>query len=485
MITDLTNKTSEETAEQIALIYEDRKWTYRELHADVSRIAAHLFADGYHAGDRILIHLENGYEIVVCVLACIKIGLIIVQSYPDFSPADFRYMAENSGFRGMITSTPLYSKVATLPVHTLYLIENLFSSRLEKATCPSFTPDPQQPLLISYTSGTTAKRKGVIQTYHSVASSMESIVHSLGKSAFERPMMYSSLGNNGAWMFLILPTFWLNGTLIITSNAKPETVLAAIAKERPTFCFTFSFYLNQLIHHPDAKKTDFSSFKVILVGGDIVTRKLCEDFYATTHLFVSQGFGMTESQCALMELIHDPAKMGSLGLPAHGVEAKIIDAQGNELPSGATGQLLIKREATTPGYWNFPEETALTLRNGWLYTGDLAMKDTDGYYWFKGRIKTLIIHDAQNISPIEVEEAICKHPSVQAAGVLGIPDEKWGQSVKAFIELKSHAHLTILQLQLFLEAHLAPYKIPTEIVFVEKLPRTITGKIERKALPSL
>ncbi len=494
-ITDITKK-SPESALKIALIQGEKKWTYHELHEASDHIAANLLINGYQHGDRILICLENGFEIAVSVLACFKIGLIIVQSHPDFSAAELSYIAENSGFRGIISSRSLYLKLKQLQgMHSVYLTDlreaegkvQPFHNLLRKPErpLPSLRIDPKQPILISYTSGTTAKRKGVIHTYHSIETTMKSVLKTFGPEIFERPLIFSSMGNNGMIMVFLLPAFWLDGTLILGLSPKVEVILEVIDKERPTFFFSFPFYLKQLIHHPNAQKVDFRSVKLILVGGDIVTRELCDEFLAIAKVPLRQGFGMTESHCVFANLSDDPTKLGSMGHPGYGIEVKIIDDQGQSVPHDVIGQLAVKWEGNTIGYWNFPDETKKALHEGWLYTGDLAMQDRDGFFWFKGRIKNIITRLNRHISPIEVEEEICRHPAVRGAGVIGIPDKEFGQAVKAFVELKPEKKVTASELRHFLKDLLAPHKIPTEIAFVEKIPRTLTGKVDRKALESL
>ncbi len=495
-ITDLTNKQSSTIANKIALIHGKEQWTYHQLHEAINNVAANLLIDGFKSGDRILLCLENSFELVVSILACFKVGIIIVHSYTDYSTAELNYIAENSAFCGIISSLDLFPKMKQLKnMRAVYLINANFndntikpySTLLKKTSVnlPQFNLNSEQPISISYTSGTTAARKGVIHTYKSIASTMECVVKSLGSSIFERPLINLSLGSNTIVMVMLLPGFWLNGTVILTVDDQFSTVLATIEKECATYFVSFPFYLKQLIHHPDAQKTNFSSLKLALVGGDKVTKELCDSFFAITKLSLTAGFGMTESACILLNLSKEHSKEGSLGQPIYGVEAKIIDNHGNKVPNNVIGQLVIKREALMTGYWNFPEETAKALHNGWLYTGDLAIKDDEGFYWFKGRIKNIIVCDAENISPIEVEEAICQHPAVQAAGVTGIDDEKLGQIVKAFVELKPETHLTAESLKVFLKDLLSPYKIPREIVFVTQLPRTLTGKVERKKLNDL
>ncbi len=479
-ITDLSNKGSSSLAQKIALVQGEKNWTYKELHEKACDIAGHLWADGLRPKDRLLLCLENSFDLIASLLACFKIGVIVVHTYTDFSEAEYVYMSKNTGIKAVITSHFLYEKMKQIKhPHLVYFSFN----GKPKDPAPSFEPDLDQPISISYTSGTTAKRKGVIQTYRTITETMEGAVHSLGHQALARALIIASLGNNYAVMVYLLPALWLDGTLIFPPNNQIETILKTIEKENPTLAATYPYFLKQIIHHPQALKTHFTSLELFLVGGDLVTPELYKEFLSVTKMPLTQGFGMTEAQLLFLDLSKDPKKQGSIGKPVVGVEAKIIDSQGYTLPNGKLGQIAVRRKTPFPGYWDFPEETAKALHNGWLYTGDLGVEDADGYYWFRGRIKNVIIVEAENVSPIEVEEALYQHPAVKEVGVIGIPDEEKGNVVKAFVATKEK--VTEEELKEFLKPLLAEYKIPTQILFIDHLPRTITGKLDRNQLNKL
>jgi acyl-CoA synthetase (AMP-forming)/AMP-acid ligase II len=478
-IADLSYKQSLDIAHKTALIQGEESWTYKQLHEKAHQIAAQLWTDGFLPGDRLLICLENGFDLIVSLLACFRIGVIVVHSYTDYSEAEFNYIAENTGFRGIITTPALQEKMKHIKQpYFLY-----FSFSPNNDPLPHFIPDLDQPISISYTSGTTAKRKGVIQTYRTIMETMEGVEHSLGRKALERPLVIPSLGSNYAVLVYLLPTLWLGGTVILLANNQIETILKTIEKDRPTLAATYPHFLKQIIHHPQAPKTNFSSLELFIIGGDVVAPELYKEFLLVTKIPLTQGFGMTEAQLVFLDLSKDPKKQGSIGTSTHGVEAKIIGSQEEDLPPGKLGQIAVRRKTNFPGYWNLPEETSKALHNDWLYTGDLGVKDGEGYYWFRGRIKNVIKVEAENVSPLEVEEALCQHPAVKEAGVIGILDQEKGSVVKAFVALKGQA--TEGELKAFLKPLLAEYKIPVEIVIIDHLPRTVTGKLDRNQLNQL
>lgn len=477
-ITDLADKHSPAAKQKIALLRGGTKWTYEQLHEEVLRITGHLWSEGFRPEDRLLLCLENSCELVACLLACFKIGVIVIHAYTDFSEAEYSYIAENTNLKGIITSPSLYEKMKQIkqPVYFSF-------TGKPKTPAPSLTLSLDQPISISYTSGTTAKRKGVIQTYRTIMEMMEGVLHSLGPKALARPLVIPSLGSNYAVIVYLLPALWLGGTVILLPDHQIETILKVIERDHPTLAATYPYFLKQIIHHPKALKTNFTSLELFITGGDVVAPELYEDFLSITKIPLTQGFGMTEAQILFIDLSKDPKKQGSIGKPVPGVEAKIIDSHGRELPPGKLGQIAVRRKTNFPGYWNFPEETAKALQNGWLYTGDLGVKDKDDYYWFRGRSKNVIIVEAENVSPIEVEEALLKHPAVKEAGVIGIPDEEKGNVIKALVVLKGEA--TEEELKEFLKPLLAEYKIPVRIDFLDHLPRTVRGKLDRNKLNKL
>lgn len=479
-ITDLSNKGSPSLARKVAVVQGEKKWTYRELHEKTVAMAGQLWADGFRPKDRLMLCLENSFELIASLLACFKIGVTVVHTYTDFPEAEFSYIAESTGVKGVITSPLLYEKMQQ--IKQPHLVYFSFEGK-SKDLAPSFAPDLEQPISISFTSGTTARRKGAIQTYRTILETMVGALDALGHKALERPLIIPSLASNYVVMAYLLPALWLGSTILLLPDPQVETILKTIEKDRPTLAATYPFFLKQILHHPQASQTNYSSLELFIIGGDLVTPELYQEFLSVTKIPLTQGFGMTEAQFLFLDLSKNLKKQGSLGKPTLGVEAKIIDSHGEELPSGKLGQIAIRRKTNFPGYWNLPEETSKALHHGWLYTGDLGIKDEDGYYWFKGRIKNVIKMKADSVSPVEVEEALCRHPAVLEAGVIGIPDEEQGSAVKAFVVLKRQT--TPEELTEFLKPLLAEYKIPVQIVIADSLPRTVTGKLDRNQLNRL
>jgi acyl-CoA synthetase (AMP-forming)/AMP-acid ligase II len=230
-------------------------------------------------------------------------------------------------------------------------------------------------------------------------------------------------------------------------------------------------------------KADVSSVRSCFAGGDAVPLHVHERFHELTGLEVSEVWGMTECLTSAMNPPFGRKKPGSIGLPVREAGLRVIDAQGRDAANGEVGELLVKSPAMFVGYWNNPEATAAAIQDGWLHTGDLARLDEDGYYWFVGRKKEIIIRGGSNISPLEVEEAIDGHPAVLRSGVVGAPDAHYGQVVVAYVVLREGAPpVTEDDLRRFVAQRLAAYKVPERHVFVPDLPLNPTGKVDRHAL---
>jgi acyl-CoA synthetase (AMP-forming)/AMP-acid ligase II len=243
--------------------------------------------------------------------------------------------------------------------------------------------------------------------------------------------------------------------------------------------------LLHLVREEGTTADDFSSLRLCRSGGDKVPAELETEFHALTRRFVSEGYGLTETGLAARNPPAGLDKLGSVGLPSPGFEFSLRDAQGREVPAGEEGRVWLKTRTEMAGYWNDPGATAEVKQDGWFDTGDVMKADEDGYLWFCGRQKQIIVHDGSNIAPQEVEDALLQHPAVESAGVVGINDLVHGENVRAYVALKPEAPKpTAAELIQFARARVG-YKAPEEIVFLDAMPLNATGKVDRAKLKSL
>ncbi len=270
-------------------------------------------------------------------------------------------------------------------------------------------------------------------------------------------------------------------TLVLSTGSAPQTILQTLERHRCTFTFAMPVQCQALVECQTATPYEICPEMRFLAAGDSVSTALQEQFMRAFSLPLHEFLGMAESAPITWK---PPGKIrpGSIGVPAEGVLLRVVDADGNEVNLGDVGELTVKSPGNTIGYWNNPEATAESLRDGWLYTGDLVKQDAEEYYWFAGRKKELIVRGGSNISPQEVEAVLYQHPAVAEAGVIGIPDETWGEVVVAYVARKEGISATEAELIEFAKEQIAAHKVPEKVFFLPSLPKSAIGKVQRRAL---
>jgi acyl-coenzyme A synthetase/AMP-(fatty) acid ligase len=271
----------------------------------------------------------------------------------------------------------------------------------------------------------------------------------------------------------------------LAHNTDPDEVLALLRKSEATGLCMLPSALFGVVRDHDATREDFRSLRLCISGGDKVSTELEREFTSLAGFVIDECYGMTETGTIALNPVAGGARMGSIGMLCPGYQASIRDDAGREVPTGETGRLWVRAPMNTLGYWNHPEATAETIVDAWLDTGDLVSVDADGYLWFRGRKKQIIIHDGSNICPQEVEDSLLEHPAVAAAGVIGIHDLVHGENVRAYLVVKPGVpRPTAAELMQFSRARVG-YKAPSEIVVIAEMPLNATGKVDRVALKEM
>lgn len=481
-----------------ALIFEGQAWTYAELEAISHRVAASLLRAGIRSGDRVALFLRNCPEMVFSYYGCFKAGAVAVPLNNRYQGPEVEYAVNHSGARMIIVQEELFPEVArvrpALASVERYVVAGKaggiphvdnFAAWLADAGRPDNPPPVREddPAVILYTSGSTARPKGVVHTHFSLTHTM------INQSTFqamddrEVSLVALSICHIAGLAEQVLTTALVGGTVALQPRFEPENFLEAIDRQRPTKIQLLPEQVLEILDHPRAPRTDFSSLQCCIAGGDSVPLDAHRAFLELTGLEITEVCGMTESFSYAMNPPFGRKKPGSIGQPVHGTTLRLVDDAGRKVAADQTGEILVKSRANMKEYWRNPEETANTLKDGWLYTGDLARADEDGYYWFVGRKKNIIIRGGSNISPREVEEVLFQHPAVKVACVVGKPDPAWGQTVRAYVSFKEKfAPPAARELQAFAAEHLAAYKVPEEIVILPELPLNPIGKVDRQRL---
>jgi long-chain acyl-CoA synthetase len=453
--------------------------SYQELDQSTDRIAAWLLKQGLRAGDRLAIHWPNSIEVAKLYFGAFKAGVIAVPVNLRLKPAEITYVFEHSG------AVMCFSAPAMAP-----LAENAAAScsnmRRILTALPSDPPsgnlpeiDPDQPITIIYTSGTTARPKGVVHTHRTFMGCLRGAAESKllcggGVSLCMTPMMHV------AGLAMMITSVYKGDTAVL-ATFDAAAVLDAIERHRCTFFFVLPALGQFLLEEQIRKPRDVSSLQIVVAGGDTVNVNMQNRFHEHFGFRLQEGYGLTEGGFLAFNPV-DANRLGSMGIALPKVEMRLVDPTDRDVPDGEPGEIIVRSPGSCAGYWNDPAATADLLRGGWLHTGDLGSRDADGYIWFRGRTKQIIVRAGSNISPQEVEEALYQHPAVLEVGVVGKPDPVYGELVVAFVALRQGASVNEDELQAFARERLADYKAPEQIHFLPELPKGLTGKVDRRTL---
>ena len=484
---ELLSASTARNPQQTAIAFEDSSISYEQLDLATTRLAQSLLQQGCKPGDRIAFYWPNSIEAAELYFACFKAGLIAVPVNPLMKAPEVAYVLEHSK-AAMCFARPDLAPVAReagrncaslRAIHTS--VESLNQGELEVQLPEVSLSDPA---LIIYTSGTTALPKGVTHTHRTLLANVK-----IGQNYIpdlDRYLVMTQLSFMAAIFFGLLTVIASGGTSVLAPGFDAPHVLDLIERFECTCTFGLPAMVQLLLEEQALRPRQVRSIRTFLAAGDSVPLSTHERFQEQFGFALRECLGMTETGCTMS----NPAKAirpGSLGKPVVGVEVKVVDSKDEELPDGQIGELTVKSPGNLVGYWNDPVATKEALREGWLFTGDLVRRDADGYFWFEGRKKQIIVRDGFNISPQEVEEAIYTHPAVLEVGVIGMPDpvEARGQRVLAFVAPRDGRATTEDELKEHARRRLADLKVPEKIVFLEKLPKGITGKIDRAALKQM
>ena len=490
----------EKTPDKTAVICMGESCTYRCLYEKMNLWAKTLLSLGVKMGDRVALLLKNRVELVQLYFACFRIGAIAVPLNTRYKTPEAEYAISHSGCKLLITGSELYPVVAGMngsvpSLQGIYVIDKdpLHESRTwSKVVSESRKdidfPDVEMsdPAVIIYTSGSTARPKGAVHTNFSLynLTLIKTESQEFGKN--EVSLAATQISHIAGFAGLMLPTLYNGGTLVMVREFEAGDYISLLKKYRPTMIILLPTELLEILEHPDKKDADFSRASYMLIAGDKVPHHTYELFRELAGFDLTEGCGMTECEGYCLQPKHGEKKPGSIGKPLPGVEMRLVDGKGNDVPEGETGEILLRSKALISGYWDNPEANKNDFHDGWFRTGDLAYKDKDGYYFFVSRIKEIIIRGGSNIAPGEVEDVLDDHPAVEISGVVGFPDEHYGSIVGAFIVPEPGMKPpTIDDLKGFASKRIAEYKIPERWIFVDSIPLNPVGKIDRRQLHEL
>jgi len=483
--------------DEAAVVSAETQLIWRQLDELSTRLAAQYLALGLKPGDRVASLMPNRPALVVHYLACLKAGLTA-------TPLNYRYMPPEIDHALEVSSAALLLHHAERDQD---VAASQFGNRLAKGVIRFEANDsrgphyeelvarPQSevkfaahdldaPAFIYFTSGSTGKPKGVVHSRRTYGSMVASAIQGMEITAadtFLPAMSFSHIAGPLAG----LSTLAAGGRLILPRGSGGPETLQLLRQFQPTVLWMLPAALISVVREHGASAADFASLRLCSSGGDKVSAELEREFTELTGLAIDESYGMTEAGIISVNPPSGEVRAGSIGKLCPGFELSLRNDAGAAVPVGTQRKLWIRSPTNTVGYWNNPQATAETIVDGWLDTGDEMRVDEDGYLWFCGRKKQIIIHDGSNICPQEVEEAIAEHPAVATAGVIGIHNLVHGENVRAYVALKQGAKRpTSVELISFARERVG-YKAPEEIAFLDELPVNAAGKIDRVALKEM
>jgi len=526
---DVVRETARERPDHPALLFKGAQVSYAQLERESDAFAAALAEMGVQKGDRVALLLPNCPQAIIAEFGAWKAGAIVSPLNPLYTERELGHALNECGAETAVVLTPFYAKLKALQPRTpvqrviatnikeylppvLRLLFTLFKEKKEGhrialhpgdlwlsdllrrhagAPRPGVPVGPDDPALLLFTGGTTGTPKAALSTHQALVMSGMQFKAWFGETLVDwedRIMANMPLFHTYGQVGVMTTALVGHHPLALVPNPRDlDDMLAIIRKARPAFLPGVPTLFIALLNHPDvqAGKADLSSLKLCISGAAPLLAETKRRFEALTGGRIVEGYSLTEAVMAcIVTPVRGTYKEGAVGLPLPDVEIRIVDADTGQtdLPPGEVGEILIRAPQLMVGYWQRPEETANVLREGWLSTGDLGYLDEDGYLHIVDRKKDVIKPSGFQVWPREVEEVIASHPAVAEVGVAGVPDERQGEAVKAWVVLRDGQHLTADELRAYCRERLAAYKVPKHVEFRRELPKSMVGKVLRREL---
>ena len=475
------------------LIFEDAtgatgRWTWREFDADVNRVAHLLLARGLRHGDKFNLHLGNCPEFLLFWMAAARTGTVMVPTNPGSAADEMEYILAHSEARLAVTepqyAAALHAVAGRCPALGGVLEARPLAPLLDGL--PSVRPEtavaPLDEISMQYTSGTTSKPKGVLLTHANYIYGGEVMSKAMRVGPGDRHLIVLPLFHAGAQLHAFIPMLLCGGSVALMERFSATRFVEQAIRHEATLAALFAAPIRMLLAQPRSASDSRTRLRAISYAQNITPQQF-EEWHARFRAPLMQIWGMTETMSLpLMQPLDLPRKPLAMGMPVLGYECKVVDESGKEVPPGTVGELVvggIPGVSLMKGYFKNPEATASTLREGWLHSGDQAVMDEDGCFFFVDRKKDMIKRAGENVSASEVEEALKQHPAVFDAAVVGVPDPVRDQAIKAYVILNDGASATSEELIAWCRARLSGFKVPERVEFRDVFPRTSVGKIQK------
>lgn len=493
----LPGKEIERFGEHVSIVFGERQYTNLEMRRKAAQLANALKSLGVGKGDRVIIQMPNCPEVLQSFTAVYSLGAVVVPINFMVGDAETAFIYQDTGASTVISNKMFLPKIETcrkeapdlrniiltdpdVPEGTLSY-HALCDAQPDAIEIAAVGEDDLAALI--YTAGTTGQPKGVMHTHGSLLANAEMQQATLNLPSGMTSVLVLPLCHSYGIASMNFGMLVGGGCSVVLDSFDIDKVFAAIEKYKANMIGAVPTMYIFMLLHPDPKKYDLSSMKYWICGSAPLTLETWERFKATFGFEIIEGWGLTEAGANnAVNPFEGKKKIGSIGLPMKGTKMKVVDDQGIAVPPGTQGEILISGPMLMKGYWQKPEESAKVLRDGWLYTGDVGYQDEEGYFFITERKKDIIIKGGENIAPREVEEVLYSHPKVSEAAVVGMPDEVYGENIKAFVVLLPGETAGAEEIIEYAQTKLKKFKSPKEVVFLEALPKSLVGKILRKEL---
>ena len=502
IIPDFVERHAGSYPDKLALVFEDRKCTYLELQKRVYRLANGLKKLGLKEDDRVAVVAENCFEFLEMYIGIAKAGGVMAPLNYRILPKeiaelvnyiDTEFLILGVNYADMINSIKGELKnvkhFITLEGSSEGMIsyDQLISE--SETTNPNIKRQMEDLFCLIFTGGTTGLPKGTMLTFRNLHTTAITFMHEGGMDYGDVHLMFTPLFHTAA-LWPLFVHLMMGNTQIALRGVNVEQILDIIDMYKVTNSLWMSSIVNPILNHPDVinKKKDISSLRLINTGGAPLPAVLAKKLIDTLNCTVTIGGGQTETGAFSMMKYNDhinthPYRMTSAGIPVvNNMEFKIVDSNDEEAPIGVVGEVVVRGDGVMKGYWNMPEETAVSMRGGWQHTGDLCKVDKDGFLYYVDRLKDMIKSGGENVYSKEIEDVLFAHPDILEGTVIGVVDEMWGEKVVALVVLREGKQTMEKDIITYCKKELAGFKCPKSVIFVEALPKTAMGKVDKPAL---